>query len=290
MIDEFAKEYLHDDLRWVREALAWKLEGLSEYDIRRPLTATGTNLLGLVKHSATWEARYFGEVFGRPFPQPLPRWDDEEASGTDLWVTADETREEILDFYRRAREHADATIDALAIDAPGHVPWWPRPDVKLFNILVHILAETTGTPGTPTSCASSSTARSGPARRARPRRNTTRLTGRATARRSSGPPGRPIPSPGTGTLVTVPDDAFLATRCARYLGARPARVLFRSGHLSEVVAAELADGRQVVIKARPSDPRDRLLHRGPGAPGPGRVPLPRAAARPRGGRRGHGHG
>ena len=142
MIDEFAKEYLHDDLRWVREALAWKLDGLSEYDIRRPLTATGTNLLGLVKHSATWEARYFGEVFGRPFPQPLPRWDDEEASGTDLWVTADETREEILDFYRRAREHADATIDALAIDAPGHVPWWPRPDVKLFNILVHILTET----------------------------------------------------------------------------------------------------------------------------------------------------
>jgi hypothetical protein len=41
----------------------------------------------VVKHSATWEARYFGEVFGRPFPEPLPRWDDEAASGTDLWVT-----------------------------------------------------------------------------------------------------------------------------------------------------------------------------------------------------------
>jgi Protein of unknown function (DUF664) len=142
MIDEFAKEYLHDDLRWIREALVWKLDGLTEYDIRRPLTSTGTNLLGLVKHSATWEARYFGEVFGRPFPQPLPRWDDETASGTDLWVTEDETREQIIAFYRRAQEHADATIDTLAIDAPGHVPWWPRPDVKLFNILVHILTET----------------------------------------------------------------------------------------------------------------------------------------------------
>src|ERR1700734_660125 len=142
MIDEFAKEYLHDDLRWIREALVWKLDGLSEYDIRRPLTATGTNLLGLVKHSATWEARYFGEVFGRPFPEPLPRWDDEAASGTDLWVTEDETREQIIGFYRRVWEHADATIDTLAIDAPGHVPWWPRPNVKLFNILVHILTET----------------------------------------------------------------------------------------------------------------------------------------------------
>jgi uncharacterized damage-inducible protein DinB len=142
MIDEFAKEYLHDQLRWIREALVWKLDGLSEYDIRRPLTSTGTNLLGLVKHSATWEARYFGEVFGRPFPEPLPRWDDEAASGTDLWVEADETREQIIGFYRRAAEHADATIGTLAIDAPGHVPWWPRPDVKLFNILAHILTET----------------------------------------------------------------------------------------------------------------------------------------------------
>ena len=75
---------------------------LSEYDIRRPLTATGTNLLGLVKHMATWEARYFGEVFGRPFPEPLGRWQD--ADGSDLWVTPDETREQIIGFYQRAWE------------------------------------------------------------------------------------------------------------------------------------------------------------------------------------------
>ncbi|WP_326816289.1 DinB family protein [Streptomyces sp. NBC_01762] len=142
MIDEFAKEYLHDDLRRIREALVWKLDGLSEYDIRRPLTSTGTNLLGLVKHSATWEARYFGEVFGRPFPEPLPRWDDKAASGTDLWVSEDETRDQMIGLYRRVREHADATIDELAIDAPGQVPWWPRPNVTLFNILVHMLTET----------------------------------------------------------------------------------------------------------------------------------------------------
>ena len=142
MIDEFAKDYLHGDLRWTREALLWKLDGLSDYDIRRPLTATGTNLLGLVKHLATWEARYFGEVFGRPFPQPLPRWDDATASGADFWATGQETRDEIIGFYRRAWEHSDATISALPIDAPGHVPWWPRPNVKLFNIMVHILSET----------------------------------------------------------------------------------------------------------------------------------------------------
>jgi Protein of unknown function (DUF664) len=142
MIDEFAKEYLRDALRWIREAVIWKLDGLSEYDVRRPLTPTGTNLLGLIKHLATWEARYFGDIFDRPFPEALPRWDDESAAGTDMWATEHESREEIIDFYRRVWKHSEATIDALPIDAPGYVPWWPRPDVKLFNIMVHILNET----------------------------------------------------------------------------------------------------------------------------------------------------
>jgi hypothetical protein len=142
MIDEFAKEYLHGDLRGIREAMLWKLDGLAEYDIRRPLTSTGTNLLGLIKHLSTWEARYFGEVFDRPFPEPLPRWDDTGKRGTDMWASEHETREEIVDRYRRVWEHSDATITALAIDSPGHVPWWPRPNVMLFNVLVHVLTET----------------------------------------------------------------------------------------------------------------------------------------------------
>ncbi|WP_446218964.1 DinB family protein [Micromonospora sp. IBHARD004] len=143
MIDEFAKDYLHHELRKVREALVWKLDGLSEYDIRRPLTATGTNLLGLVKHKGYSEARYFGEVFGRPFPGPIPRWNDAGAWENEHWATEHETRADILGLYRSVCEHSDATINALPIDAPGHVPWWPRPDVKLFNVMVHILNDTT---------------------------------------------------------------------------------------------------------------------------------------------------
>jgi uncharacterized damage-inducible protein DinB len=142
VIDEFAKEHLHDHLRWVRESLVWKLDGLSDYDARRPLTSTGTNLLGLVKHLAICESWYFGEVFGRPFPEPLPRWDDEAANDAAFWATEHETRDEIIGFYRRACEHADATISTLAIDARGYVPWW-RADVKLFNIMVHMLSDTT---------------------------------------------------------------------------------------------------------------------------------------------------
>jgi hypothetical protein len=142
MDDAFAKEYLHNDLRDVRGVMLWKLDGLSEYDIRRPLTSTGTNLLGLVKHLSNTEARYFGDIFGRPFPERLPWWDDDAEFEADMWVTPDETRAEIVDRYRAVCAHADATIDTLDLDAPGHVPWWPRPNVKLFNVIIHVLTET----------------------------------------------------------------------------------------------------------------------------------------------------
>lgn len=104
------------------------------------MTATGTNLLGLVKHLATCEAWYFGEIFGRPFPEPLRHWRD--ADGSDLWVSQDETRQQIIGFYQRASEHAEATIEELPIDAAGCVPWWPRPEVTLLNVVVHVLTDT----------------------------------------------------------------------------------------------------------------------------------------------------
>jgi hypothetical protein len=116
VIGDGAKEYLHSDLRALREAMLGKLDGLGEYDVRRPLTSTGTNLLGLVKHLSLWESRYFGEVFDRPFAEPLPRWDDAGERGADLWVAEHETRGEIVDRYRRVWEHSDATIAALALD------------------------------------------------------------------------------------------------------------------------------------------------------------------------------
>ena len=136
------KEHVHRYLRNAREAVMWKIEGLPEYDIRRPLTPTGTNLLGLVKHLAVGEAWYFGRVFGRPFEPHLPWWDDDQPEGADLWATAWESRADILDTYRAASAHADATIRELDLDSSGHVPWWSQPDVTLHSILVHVLAET----------------------------------------------------------------------------------------------------------------------------------------------------
>lgn len=138
------KAVLHRYLTVARDALLWKLDGLSEYDVRRPLTPTGTNLLGLVKHVAGTAVGYFGDTFGRPFGQPLPWAPDDTEPNVDMWATADESREEIVEFYRRAWAHADATIDALPLDGAGQVSGWPadRRAVTLQQIMVHMIAET----------------------------------------------------------------------------------------------------------------------------------------------------
>ncbi|NES37371.1 DinB family protein [Micromonospora sp. PPF5-17] len=136
------KADLHSYLKGGRDTLLWKLDGLSEYDIRRPLTKTATNLLGLVKHSAASEILYFGVVFDRPFAEELSYVGDGAETNADMWATADETREEIVDQYRRAIAHADSTIEALALDHVGRVPWWGDAAVTLHHVLVHVIAET----------------------------------------------------------------------------------------------------------------------------------------------------
>jgi uncharacterized damage-inducible protein DinB len=138
------KADLHRYLQVAREALLWKLDGLGEYDVRRPLVPTGTNLLGLVKHVASVEAGYLGDTFDRPFGEPLPWLDEDAEPNADMWATADETREQVVGLYQRVWTHSDATIDALSLDAAGQVPWWPpeRREVTLHRVLVHMIAET----------------------------------------------------------------------------------------------------------------------------------------------------
>ncbi|GIH67179.1 DinB family protein [Microbispora siamensis] len=144
MIASDPKNDLQRYLQAARDALLWKLDGLSEYEIRRPLTPTGTNLLGLVKHLAGVEAGYFGETFGWPFGEPLPWTADDAEDNADMWATADESRDDIVGLYRRVWQHADTTIATLALDATGRVRWWPdeRSEVTLHQILVHVIAET----------------------------------------------------------------------------------------------------------------------------------------------------
>ena len=107
------KDLLARYLSAAREALAWKLEGLSDYDVRRPMTSTGTNLLGLLKHAATVQAGYLGDCMGRPFPDPPKCFGPDAEDNDDMWALPDETRADIEALWARSCAHADATIAAL---------------------------------------------------------------------------------------------------------------------------------------------------------------------------------
>jgi hypothetical protein len=139
------KHELHRKLHISRAAVLSKLDGLSEYDLRRPMTPTGTNLLGLVKHLASMEYGYLGETFDRPPPETLP-WvaDGSIWDGADMWATAAESSEYVIGLYRRACAHGDRTIDELDLDAPGSVAHWPAEGraTTLGVILIRMLAET----------------------------------------------------------------------------------------------------------------------------------------------------
>jgi uncharacterized damage-inducible protein DinB len=148
MTDEYSmtdeKAVLQRYLTTARDALLWKLDGLSDYDIRRPMTPTATNLLGLVKHVASVADGYFGEVFGRPSGEPAPWFEDDAEPNADMWATVDESRDDIVDLHHRCWARVDATIEELDLDAVGHVDWWSdeHSHPTLHTILVHMIAET----------------------------------------------------------------------------------------------------------------------------------------------------
>ncbi len=131
-------------LQDARAGLLAKTEGLGEYDRRRPLTPTGTNLIGLVKHLSGLEYTYLGASFGRPPATDPPWYADDVASGADMWAKPDESSDAIIAIYRQACAHADATVAALDLDAPGSVAHWPvgGRDTTLGVLLIRMVGET----------------------------------------------------------------------------------------------------------------------------------------------------
>ncbi|HET9861465.1 MAG TPA: DinB family protein [Nocardioidaceae bacterium] len=131
------KESLHASLDRHRDAVIWKLDGLDDEQLRRPMTPSGTNLLGLVKHLAAVEYGWFCETFGRE-TEPLPF--DEDDENADLRVTADESLADIVDFYGRARDAADRVIVDLDVTDTGTA--WFGDTVTLRWVLIHMIEET----------------------------------------------------------------------------------------------------------------------------------------------------
>jgi hypothetical protein len=139
------KEELHRKLQASRAGMLSNLDNLTEYDLRRPMTPTGTNLLGLVKHLAGLEYGYVGDSFGYPAPERLSWIEDGSIwQGADMWARPEESSEYITGLYRRACAHADGVIAALDLEAPGSVAHWPedRRDTTLGVLLIRMVAET----------------------------------------------------------------------------------------------------------------------------------------------------
>ncbi|CAN7165884.1 DinB family protein [Terrabacter sp. LjRoot27] len=140
--------HLVDDLlRYLqegRDGLLRALDGLDDYDVRRPLTPSGTNLLGLVKHVAGVQLAYLGDSVGRPAGERLPWVEDGSIwDSADMWATAEESRAGLVGLYERAATHCDAVVRELGLDAPASVAWWPeeRRATTLGSLLVRCVAE-----------------------------------------------------------------------------------------------------------------------------------------------------
>jgi hypothetical protein len=131
------KTSLHVALDRHRDVVVWKVEGLDAEALRRPMTPSGSNLLGLVKHLAAVEYGWFCETFGFPI-EPLPFSDDDPDA--DLRVEPGETTADVLGFYDRARRAADAAIEATGLEDVGTA--WFGDQVTMRWVLIHMLEET----------------------------------------------------------------------------------------------------------------------------------------------------
>lgn len=129
-------------LERVRGAVLRAVAGVDEHDARRALTPSGTNLLGLVKHLATVEQGYV-ECAGYATGVEIA-WSDDPSmdANEDLWLTPEQSADEILDLYAAVAAATARAVEELPPDAPAHVPWWSEPDTTFDRLLVHLVAET----------------------------------------------------------------------------------------------------------------------------------------------------
>jgi len=128
------REALENFLDAQREGLIRKIEGLDDETARKAPTASSLSLLGLVKHAALWERRWFQVVLGgREFP-------NDKRGDADLMVGENDTVEHWVGYYREQIEQSRAVAASMDLDSPC-----ARTDIIECNVryvLFHMIEET----------------------------------------------------------------------------------------------------------------------------------------------------
>ena len=131
------KQSLHASLDRQRDVVLWKIRGLTDEQLRRPMTPSGTNLIGLVKHLAAVEYGWFCETFGRP--SDTPEFDESDPDA-DMRAGPDESTADIVAYYGRARAAADQVVKEVGIEELGTA--WFGDQVSMRWVLIHMIEET----------------------------------------------------------------------------------------------------------------------------------------------------
>ncbi|PQZ97369.1 hypothetical protein CQ017_14040 [Arthrobacter sp. MYb224] len=135
---------LRNYLNEARNTVLWKCQGLSEELARRPMTDTGTHMLGVIYHLAITEYGYFGECLGRvPNDRHVLQLLQSDDPQIDFLPPASFSVEDVLALYRKSIAFAEQTLDELNLESPAEVPWWSvHRHTTVEHLIVHMIAET----------------------------------------------------------------------------------------------------------------------------------------------------
>ena len=124
------RETLGALLQYQRDSLVRKVSGLDEEAARRPLVASGTTLLWLMKHMARAESLWV-----------LHRFAGDDVELPDDTVYPDDTVAQAVETYRRTWDRVDAVVTGASLDDLCRNVGDESP-VNLRWVLSHLLEET----------------------------------------------------------------------------------------------------------------------------------------------------
>ncbi|MCX5145233.1 DinB family protein [Streptomyces sp. NPDC048550] len=133
------RETLRAFLDYHRATLAWKCEGLTDEELRRPSSPpSALSLLGLVRHMGEVERHWFRRTLnGEELPHLWSDTHDFQAA----YDAADATREEAFTAWETEVAHA-RRIEAAAesLDVTAYVSSW-KEEASLRLVMLHLIHE-----------------------------------------------------------------------------------------------------------------------------------------------------